>query len=70
MLIEDFNSDRTVNLHDDVDINDLAITVVQYEDELMKLPLINKMVERHALIMLNDKLPELIDRIYKRKTKS
>jgi len=52
----------------DIDINDLALTVLEYEDELLKHSLFKKMIERHSLIMLNDKMPELIDRIYRLKS--
>ncbi|WP_152537448.1 hypothetical protein [Aquimarina pacifica] len=51
-----------------IDINNLAFMAIKYEDELMKNPLFKKMIERHSLIMLNDKMPELIDRIYKLKS--
>ncbi|GGX23716.1 hypothetical protein [Aquimarina muelleri] len=54
--------------YEDIDIDDLALMVVEYEDELMKNSLFRKMIERHSLIMLNDKMPELIDRIYKMKS--
>ncbi len=52
------------------DLQSLANTVIEYEDQLVEIPKIKKMIERHALLMLNDKLPDLIDRIYKNKGNS
>ncbi|MAQ76858.1 MAG: hypothetical protein CL613_11080 [Aquimarina sp.] len=52
------------------ELNNLADTIIEYEDDLIEIPKIKKMIERHALIMLNEKLPDLIDRIYQTKLKS
>ncbi len=69
-FVEDFDSDKKNSFTPQNQLNDLANAVLEYEDELMAIPKIRKMIERHALIMLNDKLPELIDRIYSTKSKS
>lgn len=63
MFKEDTTNDflNTTNL----DVNELAITVLKYEDQLLELPLFKKMIERHSLRMLNDKIPELMERLYK-----
>ncbi|WP_271782248.1 hypothetical protein [Aquimarina algiphila] len=57
--------EKTTNLITDMDINTLAHTAIEYEDDLMQHHLFKKMVERQSLIMLNEKMPELIDRIYR-----
>ena len=55
---------------DGVNMGDLANAVLKYEDELMQVPRFSKMVERHALIMLNEKMPDMIARIYDLSRKS
>lgn len=57
--------EKPTNQITDLDINTLAHTAIEYEDDLMEHHLFRKMVERQSLIMLNEKMPELIDRIYK-----
>ncbi|TPN87091.1 hypothetical protein [Aquimarina algicola] len=69
-FVKNHEKSKLENVASDSDINDLANTVVEYEDQLMEIPKIQKLVERHALIKLNEMLPEIIDRIYKAKSKS
>ena len=66
-FVENYEKNISKKIFINSNLNELANTILEHEDQLMIIPKIRKMVERHALIMLNDKLPELIDRIYKTK---
>ena len=72
MLNEEYlnNSSYDTLVVDGVNIGDLANAALKYEDELMKVPRFSKMIERHALIMLNEKMPDMIARIYDLSRKS
>lgn len=60
-VIEKNNSKEYI---DNIELNNLANAVIEHEDALIKIPKIQKVIERHALIMLNDKMPDLIEKIY------
>ncbi len=72
MLDEEVLIETPVNslVIDGINIEDLANIILKYEDELMKIPRFSKMIERHALKMLNDKMPDMIARIYNLSRKS
>lgn len=64
IFVENHGATKIYNSPIDVDFNYLANALIEHEDELMKIPKVHKMIERHALIMLNDKMPDLVERIY------
>ena len=69
-FVENHDETKSANFVGNSDINELANTFVEYEDQLMKISKIQKIIERHALIKVNEMLPDIIDRIYKTKSKS
>ncbi len=66
-FVENHDQTKRENFVNNSDVNELANTIIEHEDQLMEIPKIQKMVERHALIKLNEMLPDIIDRIYKTK---